>query len=111
PRSARRLASFGERDERTRLGLDRLAVEQASEPHARQPVDAVPRAEQGAGDRGVRVRVAAETDDATQLGLGVAAAEQRLERDRGGEQAEPLVGPVDLPLRARRVDEELELLA
>ena len=64
-----------------------------------------------AGHRGVGVGVAAERDDAPELGLGVAGAHERLERGAGREQAEALIGAVDRARAADRLDEELELLA
>ena len=110
-RGCRPFSGSGERDERLGLGPDRVGVEEAFEPGGRQPPHTVAGAEQGAGHRRVGVGVAAERDDAPQLGLDVAGAHERLERRAGGEQAEALIGSVDRPRAADRLDEELELLA
>ena len=89
---------------------DRSVVPEPREPSGRQPRLPIPSPEQGTGHRGVRVGVPAERDHAAELGLGGASTQQRLERDGGGEQAEPLVRPVDRPAPPDHPHEELELL-
>src|SRR6476659_9401490 len=88
-----RSAGLGELDERLGLGADRVGAEEAFEPGGREALHAVAGAEQG--DGGVGVGVAAERDDAPELCLGVARADERLERRAGREQTETLIGAVD----------------
>src|SRR4029450_9467692 len=94
-----------------RLGSDRIRLPKALEPGRGEAIDTFSGAEQGGGDRGVRVGVAAERDDSPQLRLDVTGADERLERGAGREQTEPLIGPVDRARTAHRLDQELGLLA
>jgi small subunit ribosomal protein S4 len=99
-----------ERNERRGLLADRVSIDEPLEPIGGQAVHSISRAEERAGDRGVRVGVATEGHDTAELGFCVSAADECLERQTGGEETEPLIGTVDRPSPARSVDEELELL-
>src|SRR4029079_1748563 len=82
-----------------------------AEPVRRDRVDPVERAQQRAGDGRVRVGVAAESDHVAKPLLEVELFARDLQRDPGGKQGEPHVGPVDLARSTGLAHQELELLA